>query len=117
MHKACHDGGETCYELSGRVKQLAEWQAASSGILACQIQSGGVGVDMSSAHYCIYYSATYDLGAYLQSLARLDRPGQRHHVTYVHLIAERTVDEKIRVALDKKLDVIEYVLAQRGEGA
>lgn len=105
------------YELSGRRNELAAWQASTDGdVLAVQIQAGGVGVDLTRAHYCVYYSVGFSLGDYVQSLARLHRPGQTRSVTYIHLIAENTVDEKVYAALKKRAQIIETVLATiRGE--
>ena len=61
-----------CFELSGRVNQLAEWSAGAGGnVLAVQIQAGGVGIDLTRARYSIYYSPTFSLGDYEQSLARV----------------------------------------------
>ena len=97
-------------ELSGRVKQLAEWQAGEAQVLAVQIQAGGVGVDLTRAAYAVYYSIGFSLGDYAQSRARLHRPGQERPVTYIHLITERTVDVKVMRALSKKRAIIESVL-------
>lgn len=87
-------------------------------MLATQLQSGGVGIDLTRAHYAIYAGVDWSLGNFQQSLARLNRPGQAHPVVYVHLVATRqggpTVDETVYRALDAKADVIEAVLRQLG---
>jgi len=106
--KAC---GRTVYELSGRIHQLAAWKEAGGGaVLAVQIQAGGVGIDLTKAAYAIYYSLGYSLSDYEQSLARLDRPGQTRNVTYTHLVARRTVDERVYAALRAKRDVIRSII-------
>ena len=97
-------------ELSGRANDLSDWQAGQRTVLGVQIQSGGLGVDFTRARYAIYFSLGFSLGEYEQSLARIHRPGQLRPCFYVHLIAEGTVDVKVYSALEKKKDVVEYVL-------
>ena len=105
--------GRQCMELSGRMNELAAWQNAKGGeVLAVQIQAGGVGIDLTRAAYCVYFSLGFSLGDYSQSLARLDRPGQTRSVTYLHLVAASTVDEKVYQALQTRAAVVESVLAQ-----
>ena len=60
----------------------------------------------------IYYSNGYDLEKRQQSEARIDRIGQKKSVTYVDLIAEKTVDEKIVKALRKKINIASEVLGE-----
>jgi len=99
-------------ELSGRRNDLALWKRGEADVLAVQIQAGGVGVDMSRAHYCIFYSTGYSLGEYEQACARVHRPGQTRPVVYVHLIASKSVDEAVLEALEEKRDAVENVLAR-----
>ncbi len=101
-----------CYEISGRVKDLEEWRERG-GTLAVQIQAGGQGLDLTAAHYCIYYSLGFSLGDYQQSLARLRRPGQTSMVDYIHLVAKHTVDEIVVRALENKEEVINRILETR----
>ena len=100
------------FEISGRVKQLEEWRQMG-GILAVQIQAGGLGLDLTAARYCVYYSLGFNLGDYLQSIARLHRPGQSSLVDYIHLVAADSIDEIIMDALADKEDVINRILETR----
>lgn len=104
--------GNTCGELSGQANDLAAWQRGELRALAVQIQAGGVGVDFTRAKYCVYYSQTFNLGDYLQSRKRIHRPGQRHTVIYLHLIAANTVDARVYQALEQRLDVITQILEE-----
>lgn len=99
-------------ELSGRTDDLKRWQAGEAPVLAVQIESGGVGVDLTRARYSIYFSLGFSLGSYEQSLARIHRPGQTRPVEYIHLLAEGTVDEKVMAALSRRADVVNTVLQQ-----
>ena len=110
VHAAGKKLGKKVLELSGRVKQNFEFQAGEGDILAVQIQAGGVGIDLTRARYCVYYSIGFNMGEYLQSLARVHRPGQSRPVTYVHLIMRGTVDQQVYNVLDKRANLIEAVM-------
>ena len=43
----------------------------------------------------IYYSNGYDLEKRQQSEARIDRIGQKRPMTYIDIMAEDTIDDKI----------------------
>jgi len=108
--------GRQYHEVSGSRKELDDWNAAKAGaVLGVQTASGGLGIDLTKARYCCYYSQVLSLGDYEQSLARVHRPGQTRTVTYHHLIATGTVDEKIHLALRERKSVIEEVLRQAKE--
>lgn len=106
--------GRPCVELSGRLNEVGGyWNAEPGAVAAIQIQAGGVGIDLTECADVVYWDQTWSLGEYDQSLARVDRPGQRRNVTYYHLIAEGTIDEGIKQALDKRADLIESILKRR----
>ena len=100
------------FEISGERKELSLWNEGG-GVLAVQIQSGGLGIDLTKARYAIYYSLGFSLGDYLQSRARLHRQGQERPVEIIHLVAAHTVDEKVLAALAAREQVVESIL-QRG---
>ena len=75
-------------------------------------QTGGYGITLTQANTVIYYSNGYDLEKRLQSEDRAHRIGQAKSVTYVDLIAEDTVDEKITKALRKKINIASEVLGE-----
>lgn len=110
VHAVCRALDRKSLELSGRRKELAEWQAGAAPVLAVQIQAGGLGVDATRACYCIWYSASYSLGDHDQANARLHRPGQTRAVHYYHLVATGTVDESVYASLQRKGKVVEDVL-------
>ena len=99
-------------EISGRQKDLTEHATMPDDIdlMGVQMQAGGVGIDLSKARYCIYFSVGFSLGDYEQSLARVHRPGQKNKVFYIHMIVNHTVDEKIYKALEQKKDIINTII-------
>jgi SNF2 family DNA or RNA helicase len=112
VNRVADETGRRSLELSGRTDELKRWQAGEAPVLAAQIDSGGLGVDLTRARYAIYYSLGFSLGSYEQSLARIHRPGQTRPVEYIHLVAEGTVDEKVMAALARRADVVNTVLQQ-----
>jgi SNF2 family DNA or RNA helicase len=74
--------------------------------------TGGYGITLTAANTVIYYSNGYDLEKRLQSEDRAHRIGQQKPVTYVDLICDDTVDEKIVKALRKKINIASEVLGE-----
>jgi SNF2 family DNA or RNA helicase len=75
-------------------------------------QTGGYGITLTQANTVIYYSNSYDLEKRLQSEDRAHRIGQQKNVTYIDLIAEDTVDEKIVKALRNKINIASEVMGE-----
>ena len=74
--------------------------------------TGGYGLTLTAANTVIYYSNGYDLEKRLQSEDRAHRIGQKKSVTYVDIIAQDTVDEKIVKSLRKKINIASEVLGE-----
>jgi len=74
--------------------------------------TGGYGITLTAANTVIYYSNGYDLEKRLQSEDRAHRIGQKKNVTYIDIIAEKTVDEKIQQSLRKKINIASEVLGE-----
>ena len=74
--------------------------------------TGGYGLTLTAASTMIYYSNGYDLEKRLQSQDRIHRIGQNHPVTYIDIIAEETVDNKIVKSLKKKVNIASKVMGE-----
>ena len=74
--------------------------------------TGGYGITLTAANTVIYYSNGYDLEKRLQSEDRAHRIGQKKSVTYVDILAEETVDEKIVKSLRKKINIASKVMGE-----
>jgi SNF2 family DNA or RNA helicase len=116
IHRAAASAGRESTELSGRVNGLDAWQRGGCPVIAVQIQAGGLGVDLSRARYCVYYSLGYSLGDYQQSVARIHRQGQTRPCFYYHLLArlddgEETVDGAVYRAIKKKKKIVDAVFS------
>jgi len=75
-------------------------------------QTGGYGITLTAANTVIYYSNGYDLEKRIQSEDRAHRIGQKKSVTYVDILAEETIDEKIVKALRKKINIASKVMGE-----
>ena len=75
-------------------------------------QTGGYGITLTGASTMIYYSNGYDLEKRQQSEARIDRIGQKKPMTYIDIIAEDTIDEKIVKSLRKKVNIATEVMGE-----
>ena len=75
-------------------------------------QTGGYGITLTEANTVIYYSNGYDLEKRLQSEDRAHRIGQKKTVTYIDLICEDTIDEKIVKALRDKINIASEVMGE-----
>ena len=75
-------------------------------------QTGGYGITLTEANVMIYYSNGYDLEKRTQSEARINRIGQKRKMTYIDIICEKTVDERIVKALRKKINIASEVMGE-----
>jgi len=98
-----------------RQRAITEFQDPKSKVkyFIGNTQTGGYGITLTAASNVIYYSNSYDLEKRLQSEDRAHRIGQTKSVTYVDLIAEKTVDEKIIKALRKKINIATIVMGDK----
>ena len=74
--------------------------------------TGGYGLTLTAANTVIYYSNGYDLEKRMQSEDRAHRIGSKSAVTYINLIAQDTVDQKIVKSLRKKINIASEVMGE-----
>ncbi len=110
IHRAAAATGRKSLELSGARRELKEWQLGEAPVLACQIQSGGTGIDLVRACYVVFISVGWSLADLLQAVARSHRPGQDRAVSYYHIVARGTVDETVYNALRDRKNLVDSVL-------
>ena len=97
-----------------RQKAIKEIQDPESKVrfLVGTPQTGGYGITLTGASTMIYYSNGYDLEKRLQSEARIDRIGQEKPMTYIDILAEDTIDEKIVKSLRKKVNIATEIMGE-----
>jgi SNF2 family DNA or RNA helicase len=77
--------------------------------------TGGYGLTLTAANLMIFYANSFDLEHRLQAQDRMHRIGQRNACTYVDLITEGTIDEKIVAALQSKMQLGALVLGEEAQ--
>ena len=75
-------------------------------------KTGGYGLTLTCSHTVVYYSNDYSLEVRMQSEDRAHRIGQKDKVTYVDLMTEGTIDEKIVNSLNNKIDLASQVMGE-----
>ncbi len=84
-------------------------------ILLSHPASGGFGLNLANASYCIWFSLSYSNELWSQANERIRRPDQTQKCTYVYLLArmdgKKTVDEIIYKVLTKKRSLSDECLA------
>lgn len=75
-------------------------------------QTGGRGITLTEAGTMIFYSNSYDLELRVQAEDRIHRIGQDKSCTYIDLVSENTVDEKILQNLLSKVKISNEVLGE-----
>ncbi len=75
-------------------------------------QTGGYGITLTAASTMIYFSNGYDLEKRQQSEARIDRIGQTKPMTYIDIMTEDTIDEKVVKALRKKVNIATEIMGE-----
>jgi len=100
---------------------IEAWNAGQVPILVAHPASAGHGLNLQAGgHIVIWYGLTTSLELYQQANKRLHRMGQRETVLIHHLVAEKTIDEKVLgFILEQKTQrqdaLIEAVKARMGE--
>ena len=72
--------------------------------------TGGYGITLTAGSNMVYFSNGYDLEKRQQSEARIDRIGQTKKMTYIDIMAQDTIDEKIVKALRSKVNIANAIM-------
>jgi len=104
--------GETPQDRRQEIVQKFQDKNDKLRFFVGQPKTGGFGITLTEASTVVYYSNSYDLEIRLQSEDRAHRIGQRNKVTYIDIVAPKTIDEKILKALKDKINIAEKVLGE-----
>jgi len=74
--------------------------------------TGGYGITLNEANLVVYYANDFNLETRLQSEDRCHRIGQKNPVTYIDLISDGTIDERIVRSLQDKIAIGATVLGE-----
>lgn len=100
--------GQECFAefhggLSEKQKEseLQKFRKDARFFLATQ-SSGGHGLTLNEAHYVIFYNNGFKYSERLQAEDRCHRIGQENKVTYIDIICDSSIDNRIHKALSRK---------------
>jgi len=119
IREVCAELKVPCVELHGEVSDKDRKEALdlfandpSTRVLIGNQGAAGIGINLVSASYSIYYSRGFKLGDDLQSEARNYRRGSEVHqkITRINLVCPGTLDSLIADALQSKLDLSDKFL-------
>ena len=74
--------------------------------------TGGYGITLTAGSTMVYFSNGYDLEKRQQSEARIDRIGQTEKMTYIDIMAQDTIDERIVKALREKVNIANQIMGE-----
>ncbi|OGS40531.1 MAG: hypothetical protein A3K77_00870 [Euryarchaeota archaeon RBG_13_31_8] len=83
-----------------------DFQESKRFFIATQ-SCGGHGLNLTEAHYAIFYNNNFKYSERLQAEDREHRIGQRSDVTYIDIICSDSIDQKITKALYSKEGIVE----------
>ena len=95
-----------------RTEAIEQFQNGVAQFFVGNPQTGGYGITLTAAETVIYFANSFDLAVRMQSEDRCHRIGQDKHVTYIDLIAEKTIDDKIVKSLRSKMDIASVVMGE-----
>lgn len=82
---------------------IDRWNRGEIPMLLCHPASAGHGLNLQQGgHIIVWFGLPWSLELYQQANARLNRMGQGQSVIVHHIVCERTLDEKVMLALSRK---------------
>ena len=98
-------------EVKDRGEQVRQFQSDPNvTVFIGQIATAGMGLTLTAASTMVFFSLDYSMSNYEQCRARIHRAGQKHPCTYIHLIAQGTVDTKVMQALKNKANLAKSLI-------
>jgi SNF2 family DNA or RNA helicase len=101
----------TGQEIMSRSEIVEDFQTnPKTTVFLAQIQTAGLGITLHAASIAVFYSLDFNMANYTQATARIHRIGQHHPCTYIPLLVEKSVDEKVMKALATKQDLAKQIV-------
>lgn len=103
--------GITCEAINGDVSMNKRTdifkrfqETPNPRVLVIQPQAASHGVTLHAANVAVFWSPVMSVETYIQCCARIDRAGQKNHMTIVH-IQGSAVEKRIYHMLQNKIDI------------
>lgn len=108
-------GPENCYMYYGdtptadREAAKVGFQAGERKFFLSNVQTGGIGLNLTRAQNTIFFSNTFSYEDRKQAEDRAHRIGQKNNVNYFDMLADDTCDQGIVRALRNKANLADYM--------
>lgn len=122
--EACEKAGVKCVRITGKEnedeRKAAQdtFQDIDSKVQVVWITTAGSdAINLQMAEAIVFYDTPYSAGDYLQILGRMIRIGSIYaRVLAIHLVGEKSIDERVMDIMDRKMTLVEAVLGRRIKG-
>lgn len=96
-----------------RVKLVDEFNNDKNiSVFLVSLKAGGTGLNLTGADIVIHYDPWWNLSVQNQATDRAYRIGQRSNVQVFKLIAQGTIEEKIQILQEKKMDLANTIVKE-----
>ncbi len=102
----CHLDGQT----RRRDEVLERFRTGEDPVFLISLKAGGVGLNLTEADYCFLLDPWWNPAAEVQAVDRTHRIGQTRKVMVYRLIADGTIEEKVRALAERKAELFKGVL-------
>jgi SNF2 family DNA or RNA helicase len=114
--EVCRGAGYETYLMYGktpgevREQRIAEFQESEEPcVFISQVSTGSMGIELSAASVCVFYSLPESLVTYDQDCARIRRFKDKRTLTYYYMVGEGTIEEVNLSALKANLELIDVI--------
>jgi len=93
-------------------QHIKDWNAGKIQVMLAHPASASHGLNLQEGHTCaLWFSLNWSLELYQQFNKRLHRQGRKYPVVIGHLIAQGTEDETVKLALERKGNTQDILMA------
>ncbi|MBS8263612.1 helicase SNF [Mesobacillus boroniphilus] len=100
-----------------RVQTCEKFNAGERDFFLISLKAGGTGLNLTGADTVILYDLWWNPAVEEQAADRAHRMGQKNKVQVIKLIARGTIEEKMNELQDKKRNMIEEIIEEKGSAS
>ncbi|MEE8601327.1 DEAD/DEAH box helicase [Euzebya tangerina] len=94
-----------------RDRVVEAWKTSAEPVFIISLKAGGVGLNLTEADYVFLLDPWWNPATEAQAIDRTHRIGQTRPVMVYRLIAEDTIEQKVRRLAERKAELVEGVMA------
>ena len=104
------------FEITGstpkkeRLRLVTEFNEGDVPLFLISLRAGGTGLNLTGADIVIHYDPWWNAAAQNQATDRAHRIGQKKPVTVFKLLAKDSIEEKIQLLQEKKLNLADEII-------